>query len=275
MTLTGIFTHPIKSCAPVPHTSVQLDVLGLPWDRHWVIAHNGKFLSQRDVPGLALVTARVEADALTARHPQMPPLVIPLRAAGGRSETSVVVWKDTVAAWDEGDEAATWLSRITGNSARLLRVSDSARRAVNPKYATRQATTAFSDGFPILIATEASLDELNRRLRSKGAAPVPMSRFRPNLVVSGTEPFAEDRWRTLRIGDALIDIVKPCSRCIVTSIDQITAHRPEPAEPLATLAQFRRTPGGVMFAQNAIHHGPATLELGSRVEVISEGPATV
>jgi uncharacterized protein YcbX len=275
VTLTGIFTHPIKSCAPVSHAAVRLDVLGLPWDRHWVIAHDGKFLSQRDVPELALVGAEVGNDALTARHPHLPPLVIPLRPANPRIETSVIVWKDTVTAWDEGDEAATWLSRIVGNSVRLLRISDSARRPVNPKYATRPATTAFSDGFPILIATGASLDELNRRLRSKGAAPVPMNRFRPNLVVSGTEPFAEDRWRTIRIGDALIDIVKPCSRCIVTSIDQTTAHRAEPTEPLATLALFRRTPGGVMFAQNAIHHAPARLELGGRVEVISEGPATV
>lgn len=187
----------------------------------------------------------------------------------------MTVWKDTIAAWDEGDAAAEWFSGLVGNPVRLLRVSDLARREVNPKYATRAATTAFSDGFPILVATEASLDELNRRLESGGAAPVPMSRFRTNLVIAGSEPFAEDRWRTIRVGEALIDIVKPCSRCIITSIDQTTAQRPQPTEPLATLAQFRRAPGGVMFAQNAIHHGQAALRIGDRVEVISEGPPTV
>jgi uncharacterized protein len=135
-------------------------------------------------------------------------------------------------------------------------------------YASENTPVGFADAFPLLIVSEASLDELNRHMIERGKDPVPMTRFRPNIVVSGVEAFAEDSWRTVQIGDVTIDVVKPCARCVTTTVDQLTGTIPDVAEPLGTLNTFRKHNGKVMFAQNAIHRAPGVLKVGNAVKPV-------
>ncbi|MCS7070738.1 MAG: MOSC domain-containing protein, partial [Anaerolinea sp.] len=162
------------------------------------------------------------------------------------------------------------LSAFLGEPVRLLRMADAYERVVSPERSPERALTAFSDGYPLLLIGTASLDELNRRLAERGKPPVTMQRFRPNVVVSGGEPFAEDGWRRVLLDGVPFDVVKPCARCVMTTVDPLTGHIPDPHEPLATLATFRRAASGkVMFGQNIIHRGRGTLHVGAPVEVIS------
>jgi hypothetical protein len=179
----------------------------------------------------------------------------------------VRVWDDTCEAWDEGDAAAAFLSAFLGTPARLMRMADSWVRPVDEDYAPQPAQTGFADAFPLLVLSEASLAELNRRIELRGRRTVSMDRFRPNLVVTGCEPFAEDRWRTIRVGAVLLDLVKSCARCAITTVDQARGLVPDHEEPLATLATFRREGDKVLFGRNAVHRGPGRISVGDLVSV--------
>lgn len=165
-------------------------------------------------------------------------------------------------ALDCGDEAAAWLSRFLEMECRLVFFPEDEIRQVDPTYARSGDRTAFSDGFPVLLISQASLDDLNRRLKT----PVAMRRFRPNLVVSGCEPFAEDGWKQIRVGEVTFRVVKPCSRCVIPNIDPDTAEKS--AEPTRTLSGFRRRENKIFFGQNLIADGMGKLELGMPVEVL-------
>jgi uncharacterized protein len=268
MHLAGLFSYPVKSCGAIAHERVVLDELGLPWDRRWMVVSEGQFMTQRETPRLALVQPRVSDPALCLNAPGQPELVVPLHAST-RVPRPVRIWKDHVVAWDEGDAAAAWFSAWLDQPVRLVRFPDDALRPVNPRYARFPAGTSFSDGYPLLLATDGSLAELNRRLVERGKQPVPMSRFRSNLVVHGAEPFAEDSWRTIGIGSGRFDVVKPSERCSIITLDPTTGIAPEVGEPLATLATFRRWDGGkVIFAQNVIHHGRPELIVGQPITVL-------
>lgn len=234
-----------------------------------VIRQDGRFLTQREQPRLATLRATPAGSQLVLGHSLAGELRVPL-ADGGGPRRSATVWKDTVEVEDLGDAAADWVSRALGEPVRLVRFPDETVRRVNPAHAPYPARTAFTDGFPILLASEASLDALNLRLVERGTSPVPMSRFRPNLVVAGPglAPFAEDGWRRLRIGPVEFEVVKPCERCVVTTTDQESGLRPEPGEPLATLAEFRRHETKVLFGQNLVHRGSGEIEVGQAVEVM-------
>ncbi len=266
----SLATYPVKSCAAIATDTVSLDDFGFTWDRRWMVVDGeGRFLTQREQPRLAQVTARVDAESLEFGAPGRLPFRLPLEAPRS-AVLPVTVWKDTVAVWDEGDAVAAWLSDWLGCPARLRRFPEQTVRRVNPEYSPEFARTAFADAYPVLLATTASLAELNRRLIGRGAAPVTMDRFRPNLVVesNGLEPFAEDDWRRIRIGAIEFDLVKPCTRCAVTTTDQTTGLIPEPGEPLATLATFRRWQGHVIFAHNLVHRGHGPLRVGDAVTVV-------
>ncbi len=265
--LTSLYTYPVKSCAALSHQTVTLDRYGPAWDRRWMIVNpEGHFLTQREFPRLALIQPHVETDGLLLRASGSSELCVPLQPEQ-RQTRQVEVWNDYCFAWDEGDSAAQWVSDHLHTRARLVRMSDAHRRPVDERYAPPDAETTFTDGFPLLIVSEASLADLNRRLIERGSDPVPMSRFRPNLVISGCEAFAEDTWRTIQIGDMTLDIVKPCGRCVTTTVDQATGTVPDTAEPLATLNTFRKQGSKVLFAQNALHRSPGTLTVGSTVAV--------
>ncbi|MCW8983326.1 MAG: MOSC domain-containing protein, partial [Gammaproteobacteria bacterium] len=179
------------------------------------------------------------------------------------SERSLVkVWNDQCAAIDGGDEAAEWLSQFLGEPSRLVYFPEDELRQVDPNFANAGERTAFSDGFPILLISQSSLDDLNARLES----PVTMQRFRPNLVIDGCEPFAEDGWQKIRIGDITLRIVKPCSRCVIPTIDLETGMKG--AEPIKTLASYRMRENRIYFGQNVIAEGCGQIEVGMAVEIL-------
>ncbi len=238
-------------------------------DRSFMLVNrNGKFITQREQPRMALIRSAIGADGtLTVQAPDMPVVAIPGDEQGPRYE--VVVWKYSGEAVDQGDELAEWFSTFLGIACRLVMFPNDVVRKVNPKYArSEQDQVGFADGYPFLLISEASLADLNTRLEQ----PLPMNRFRPNIVVRGTEPYAEDTWRTIRIGEVTFDIVKPCARGVITTTDQSTTKRAR--EPLKTLTTYRlATNNGVMFGQNLIHAQIGLIRLGDPVEIIKKGAA--
>ena len=263
--VSGLFSYPVKSCAGLFHDSVSLDGRGPLWDRRWMVVDpNGVFLTQRRHPRLAIVHTSLESEDLVLRVAGKSEVRVPLQRAAGEARR-VRVWHDDCEAWDEGDEAARFLSEHLGTPVRLVRMTEGFVRPVDPDYAPRPAQTAFADAFPLLVVSEASLEELNRRLTERSTSPVPMSRFRPNVVLTGCGPFAEDEWTAIRIGETMLDLVKPCGRCATTRVDQARGVVQDPREPLATLATFRLRGQDVMFGQYAIHRGPGRLSVGDEV----------
>lgn len=260
--VAALFVYPIKSCAGMSVSSVTLDRRGVVGDRRFmVVDDDGRFLSQRELPKLALIVPRIADGMVTLTASGSPPLTVPILDDGPRR--SVVVWRDVCDALDQGDDASRWLSAHLGVPCRLVRIADEWKRLVDPTYATRpDDEVSFADAYPLLLIGEASLDDLNTRLQT----PLPMNRFRPNVVVRGSTPFAEDSWRDIVIGDVRATVVKPCARCVTTLVDQETGARGK--EPLRTLATYRRRGDGeVYFGQNVIHSGAGAIRLGDRVIV--------
>jgi uncharacterized protein len=243
-----LYVYPVKSCRGIPQQSVRLLSTGFEWDRQWmVIDATDCFISQRTHPKLATVQPALTEGALLLSAAGTGTLRIALDREG--PSTTVRVWDDFCIARDEGDEASEWLSAALGDAVRLVRVGAQMNRTANARYAGPDpAPVTFVDGFPILICNRASLAALNGRMPQA----LPMSRFRPNLVLDGLEPFAEDRIAALSIGAVTLRLVKPCTRCIITSTDQLTGERS--INPLPVLRQFRfsRELKGVMFGENAI-----------------------
>ncbi|MBR0567400.1 MOSC domain-containing protein [Azoarcus sp. L1K30] len=261
LTVSALYRYPVKSLRGDAHAALEIDARGFRFDRHWmVVDERGHFLTQRQLPRMALVDASVGDDGgLTLRAPGMPDIAI---APAADTRLPVTVWKDSVDASLAGPEAADWLGRFLERPCRLVQFAPDVVRAVDPAFATPADQTGFSDGFPFLLISQASLDALNARLEH----PLPMLRFRPNIVVTGCAPHAEDDWRVIRIGEVVFRVVKPCSRCAIPTIDPATGLRGP--EPLRTLTTYRRHGNMVFFGQNLIHDGPGRLETGMRVEVL-------
>jgi uncharacterized protein len=260
--LRGLYHYPIKSCRGTSLDEAVVGVRGIVADRHWMVVDaSGNFLTQRELPRMALIAPRMSGGAMEVAAPGMQTLNIPLGNEGPRAD--VKVWDDRCAAVDEGDAAAAWFTRFLSVTARLVRMPDDEVRRVDPTYASPEDQVGFADGFSFLLTSRASLDELNRRLPT----PLPMNRFRPNVVVDGVVPFEEDGWKRIRIDGITFTVAKPCARCAITTTDQNTAERSK--EPLRTLATFRNVRGrGVMFGQNLIHDRPGVLHVGAVVEVL-------
>ena len=261
MHLSGLFIYPIKSCAGIALSESAVDAFGLQYDRRWMVTTpRGQFLTQREVPVLASVRVTIAPPHLRITAPGMPELIAALAPMGGRP-VSTMIWADQLSVVAPDHKADDWFSRVVGQEVVLAYMPDAVVRGVDLDYAPAGGRTGFADGFPFLLAGEASLAELNSRM----ARPLPMNRFRPNLVVSGSAPFAEDEWQSIRIGGIPMQVVKPCARCVVTTTDQATGRR-DGDEPLRTLATFRRQDGKVMFGQNVVHYGRGVLRVGDRVE---------
>ena len=262
MSLQALYRYPVKSLRGEELHSLPIDARGFVGDRRWMVVDgSGRFLTQRQQARMALVDVRLDADGvLHLAAPGRKPLAV-TGSAGGKIE--VRVWDDRVIAERVGAEADAWLSEFIDQSCRLVRMPDATRRAVDPDYATVDDQVGFADGFPFLLISQASLDDLNARLDR----PLPMLRFRPNLVVSGCAPYAEDGWRRIRIGALEFRVVKPCSRCVIPTIDYATGERGR--EPLQTLMTYRRRDNKIYFGQNLIHDGPGRLERDMPVEVLA------
>jgi len=264
ITLSSIIYYPIKACRGFEVDSSNVERMGLEYDRRMmVVTPQGEFLTQRKIPRLALVTPIMNGDVLTLSAPQFDSLQVGIRRSG--ASQPVTIWKSRgVAAIDQGDEAADWFSNWLGASVRLVHIAEGFKRKLNPEYAVNADDhTGFADAYPILLISEESLGDLNSRLEYS----VPMNRFRPNLVVKGCDPYAEDGWNQIRIGDVKVTIVKPCARCEVTTIDKETLERNK--EPLKTLGKYRKHKLGAIFGQNVIPLNSGRIRLGMNVEILS------
>jgi MOSC domain-containing protein len=246
--LAELNIYPLKSARGISKTRVRLAGLGLEWDRHWmVIREDGTFLTQRTHPALTRIVPQLTPHDLILTSEGREPLALPLAPQG--ASRPVRIWKDSCAGLDQGDAAAAWVSRVLGDPARLVRVPQIPGRRAHPEFAgSSPAPIAFPDGFPILVCNRASLDDLNRR----APEALPMERFRPNLVLEGLPPFAEDRIGALEIGPVTLQLVKPCTRCAIPSTDQRTGVRGFDPLPLLRTFRFDRKLLGVTFGENAI-----------------------
>jgi uncharacterized protein len=257
--LTALNIYPIKATHGIALAESEVDGFGLRYDRRWMVVDGaGQFLSQRSHARLALVVSSIQGDKLRVDGPGMPTLEVPLRPSPAVT-TTVAVWDDVCSASWVGEGAAEWFSEFLGCPCSLVHMGEDAVRPADPIFAPPGSRVSFADGFPFLLISEESLADLNRRL----AEPLPMNRFRPNLVVAGGEPYDEDRWTRLEIGGIRFRVVKSCGRCVVTTTDQSTGERGK--EPLRTLATYRKRDGEVMFGQNVLHEGPGRLRLGDPI----------
>jgi uncharacterized protein YcbX len=262
ITLSGLTVYPLKSAAGIALFTARVDARGLAGDRRWmVVDENRSFLSQRTHSRLALVSVAIAPEGVILTAPQVRALAVPVPSPGAPT-VQVRVWRDVCDAVSAGDEPAAWLSRVVGAACELVYMPESSHRTVAAREAAPPARLGFADAFPFLLISEGSLADLNRRLEH----PLPMNRFRPNLVVRGCSPYAEDGWRRIMIAGMVFHVVKPCSRCTTTAVDQTTGERGR--EPLATLATYRRIGNQVMFGQNLIHEGTGELGVGDEVAVL-------
>jgi hypothetical protein len=262
LTLSEVNVYPVKSLRGISVDRWSVSARGLRMDRELLLVDDtGRFVTQREEHRMALVATELVGDDLVLRAPGAPPLVISL-AARSAERLAVSVWKDSLAAEAVGAEADTWLSRVLDRAVRLVRFPDDVHRQVDLRFARAGDAVGFADGFSFLLATEASLADLVARV----GQPLPMARFRPNLVVRGASPYAEDGWRRLRIGPVELELVKPCARCVITTIDPATGDAGH--EPLRTLARYRNAGGKVLFGWNGVHRGTGVLQVGDPVEII-------
>lgn len=266
MHLSALYRYPLKSGIAETLQRSAVDPLGLRGDRRWMLVDEatGRFLTQRAVAHMSQLQARyTDAGGVTLSTAGMPGLSVALPGAD-QDLRGVTIWKDTLRVPDAGDEAAAWLSEFIGKPTRLVHVPESRTRTLEAGYGEEGDRVAFADGFPLLLIGQASLEDLSGRI----GRPMEMLRFRPNLVVDGSEAFAEDGWKRIRIGQADFRVVKACSRCILTTLDPQTGERSADREPMTTLLTYRKQSDGIMFGQNLIPVGTGHLEVGMAVEVL-------
>ena len=262
MELAEIWCYPVKSCAGVPVARVAVGHRGIQLDRHWMLVDAaGRFVTQRQAPRLALVRPRFEADTLGLAAPGQRPLRIPYLQGGSRTIV-VRVWQDECEAALVGATADRWFSTFLGRPVRLVFLPDGARRAVDPLYGQAGDEVGFADGFPFLLVGRASLEDLAVRMKTD----LSMRRFRPNLVIAGAGPYAEDGWRRIRIGMLGFRLAKPCSRCAVTTVNPDTGTRD--LDTLGALAAYRKRDNKVFFGQNLIHDDTGEIHVGDAVSVV-------
>ena len=259
--VSGLSIYPVKSCREVKQSTSFVESFGLKNDRRWmVIDKNGVMLTQRKISKMCLIQPEMAVSGITLHASTMNSLHVeyPLNS----KKITVKVWSDECQAFDAGDNAANWLSDVLSTKCRLVYFPEDEFRQIDLTYAEEGDKTAFSDGFPLLLISQASLDDLNQRLTQ----PITMNRFRPNIVVDGCEPFAEDSWKKMRIGEIDFRIVKPCSRCVIPSINIETAMRED--EPTKTLASYRKQEKKIFFGQNVIANNIGSIEVGMSVELV-------
>ncbi|MEO3800616.1 MOSC N-terminal beta barrel domain-containing protein [Nonomuraea sp. B1E8] len=279
MKLGSIRFYPIKSTAGHDVDEAEVQPWGLAGDRRYLITDtNGDILTAREEPALLACLAELDGDALTLTGPHAAPLQVTpatrASTAAPAAMSTVDVWGTPVELTDCGDDAARWLSELAGQPVRLKWLDDPTRRPVNPAYGRPEDRVSLADAFPLLLTTSASLAQLNDWIAETALehgdeppAPLPMHRFRPNVVIDGAgRPFAEDEWKRLRIGDVGFRVTKGCDRCVLTTVD--TATYTKGKEPLRTLARHRKWDGKVWFGINLIPDGPGRIVVGDAVTIL-------
>jgi len=277
LSLTELRRYPVKSCRGQELETAAVERWGLAGDRRWMLVDEaGETVTAREHRELLLIRPRLRADGgLEVSASGQDDLVVPRPAAGGRLVDVTVFGRAPFGATPAGHEADAWFSKILGEPVRLVFCDDPNRRQSNPEYAGPGVPMHFGDGYPLLLTTEASLAALNELIAAGEKAdegPLPMVRFRPNLVVGGGAPWAEDGWLRLRVGEAEFRVVKGCDRCAIPTTDEETAVRRK--EPTYTLAKHRRWDGAVWFGMNLVPVNPGTtIRVGDAVEVLDARPA--
>lgn len=261
LTVEQLFYYPVKSLHGVEVDAVTLDDFGPAGDRRWMLVdEEGRFITQREQPQLALVHSALQHGVLTL---SIPGQETPVPVTASERERRVLVWRDWVKAQLAEPGPAELLSDWLGVRVELAYMPESSVRPVDRNYVPEDRRVSFADGFPFLITHTASLAALSQRIGES----VDMRRFRPNIVVSGGDAFDEDRWVRLHRDDFTLDLVKPCSRCLMTTVHPDDGVRSDNLQPLRELGRFRRTPDGVLFGVNAVHSGPATLRVGDTFDI--------
>jgi uncharacterized protein YcbX len=262
VTVAALYRYPLKSARGIAVTSLEFDVRGPIGDRRWMLIDaTGGFLSQRRFPRMALLRPTLRQEKLVVEAPGMSALEVD--ADDSPKPDGVLaarLWRDHLKVRRVGEDADRWFTDFLGVPCSLVMMPDDTHRQVDLEYAPAGRTVAFADGFPVLVIGSASLEELNRRLHAKGHPALGMDRFRPNVVLSGGAPHEEDTWKRLVGPGVSLDLVKPCARCVITTVDQDRAIRGR--EPLATLSEYRQRDRGVLFGQNALHDRPGHLRVG-------------
>lgn len=295
MNISEINIYPIKSLKGIALTEALVEKRGLQFDRRWMLTDpSGTFFTQREVPKMSTIVTSLMRDGLGVTSENEEEMFIPFEPDKGHSQ-NVIVWQSEVAGLVYNGEVSEWFSDVLGKKCLLVVMPESTERHVSKPFDTRDDIVSFADGYPLLLIAEASLEELNRRIAGnaekdpdgsgsdKGVrVPLPMNRFRPNVVAKGSAPFEEDKWARVRIGEANFRVVKPCARCQVTTIDQDRGEF-DGKEPSRTLASFRMAkqvhpdryesfglnPNGVLFGENLIPENPGgTISVGDRIEVL-------
>ncbi|WP_432979311.1 MOSC domain-containing protein [Dactylosporangium sp. CA-233914] len=266
MRLSYLATYPIKSCYRVEVDAAVVEPWGLAGDRRWILVdEDAKLITQRDWPALGRIRPRYTHQGLMLEAQGFAPLEVPYPTADTTDIKHFVLW---IAATTAGDVANQWVSQAIGRPARLFYLDDPTRRPVEPEYSTPEDRVSFADGYPLLLANEASLTAVNDWLAEADEEPVSMTRFRPNVVVAGAPAWAEDDWigQRIVIGDVAFRVPKPCSRCVLTTIDPETGKKGR--EPLRVLGKYRRFPGGLMFGVNLIPDVRGKIAIGDEIAIL-------
>ncbi|MEU9185517.1 MOSC N-terminal beta barrel domain-containing protein [Streptomyces sp. NPDC048484] len=272
--LHSIHVHPLKAAAGRAPREAVVEPWGLAGDRRWMLVdEKARVVTQRQQPRLALVSVEQAAEqtaagAVLLSAPGRVPLTVPVPEPGGT--TTVEIWNDKVEAVPAGAAAAAWFSDYLDAAVRLVHLDAPAtRRPIDPRFARPGETVSFADGYPLLLTALASLDALNALIAQGDRpeeGPLPMNRFRPNLVVGGTAAWAEDGWSRITVGEVVLRVAKMCGRCVVTTTDQTTAERGR--EPLRTLARHRRFGDKLVFGQNLVPESSGTVRVGDPVRIL-------
>ena len=268
LTVSSLHIYPVKSCAGIALDKAEVLPRGLQHDRRWMVVDaSGRFITQRDYPRMALIAVELTATGLRLHAPEAGSVdvVVPLG-----SRVPVSVWKSDLTLPVADDGVNAWLSAFLGQPCRLVHLPDSMTRAVTSARRRDGDEVSLADGFPILVATMASLTNLNARLEK----PLPMNRFRPNIVIEGAGAWEEDTWHEVQIGGVRLELMKPCTRCNLTQVEQASGAE-DGKEPIRTLRKFRfsQAEAGVLFGVNATPRSPGTIKQGDVLEILSRQPA--
>lgn len=260
--LSDLYIYPVKSLGGIRLKSSEVTERGLKYDRRWLLVdESGKFITQRVYPQMALIEVEIENGRLEFNHRfKKEKFSLKVERNSG-VKTEIVIWNDKVSAQFVGCEADEWFSDMIGVKCRMVFMPDETNRTVDNRYSHGNEIVSFADAYPFLLIGQSSLDDLNSRLIEK----LPVNRFRPNLVFKGGNPFDEDRIKSFAIGDVTFFPVKPCARCVVTTINQQNAQKNE--EPLRTLSEYRTVNNKVMFGQNLIHKGHGIISIGNELKI--------
>lgn len=258
--ISEIWIYPVKSLGGIRCREALALEKGFEYDRRWMLLDaQHRFITQREHPQMALFSVELSGKVLTIRHRKTGSAIHFETSLVSTRKLDAQIWEDKVEAYEVDAEISQWFSKQLGVACRLVKFPEEKPRPVDRQFVSGQKHVSLADGFPYLIIGEASLNELNRRLQK----PVTMHRFRPNLVFTGGEPFAEDTWKAFKIGSVHFAAVKPCARCVLTTIDPDTGEKGK--EPLQTLSQFRKQKNKIRFGMNLIAHTQGVIREGDRI----------